>query len=200
MSHERAAIIETILHRRSIRKYAAEPVSHDDITQLLQAAMAAPSASNRQPWEFVVVTDPARLQKLRQGLVLGHYNAPVAIVVCGNKRRALPAFAQAFWIQDCSAAAQNIMLAATGLGLGSVWVGVHPIGPLVYHVARSLRLPRYVTPLGVIYIGHPAETKPPRTQYDQARIHWDVYDAERLDDDDKRNAVGLEESNLPNGR
>ena len=200
MPPEPSEIIDLILRRRSIRKYTAEPVSRADITRLLQAAMAAPSASNRRPWEFVVVTDPSRLQRLRQGLVLGHYDAPAAIVVCGNKRRALPAFAQAFWIQDCSAAAQNILLAATGLGLGAVWVGVHPIGPFVYHVAKSLGLPRYVTPLGVIYVGHPAESKQPRTQYDQARVHWETYEPEISDSPDLQDKAGLKESNLADGR
>jgi nitroreductase len=177
MSQESWGTIDLILRRRSIRKYSAEPVSHEDLTQLLRAAMAAPSASNRRPWEFVVVTERERLQRLRQGLVLGHYDAPAAIIVCGNKRRALPLVAQGFWIQDCSAAAQNILLAATGRGLGAVWIGVYPIAPFVHHVARSVGLPRYVTPLGVIYVGHPAEHKEPRTQYDQSRVHWQIYES-----------------------
>jgi len=168
-------IIDLIFRRRSIRKYTAEPVSQEQLVRLLQAAMAAPSASNRRPWEFVVVTDPERLRQLRRGLVLGHYNAPAAIVICGDKRRALPAFAQGFWVQDCSAAAQNILLAATGLGLGAVWIGVYPIGPFVQHVSRSVGLPRHVTPLGVIYVGHPAEDKEPRTQYDADRVHWQTF-------------------------
>jgi len=199
MSQEQPGIIDLILRRRSIRKYTAEPVSREEIGELLRAAMAAPSASNRKPWEFVVVTEPARLQRLRRGLVLGHYDAPAAIVVCGNKRRALPAFAQGFWIQDCSAAAQNILLAATGLGLGSVWIGVHPIGPLMQHVARAVGLPRHVTPLGVIYIGRPAESKEPRTQYDESRVHWETFGSRGSDSAELRNRAGPEESNRPDG-
>lgn len=149
---------------------------------LLQAAMAAPSASNRQPWEFVVITEADTLRRLRQRLVLGRYNAPVAIVVCGNLRRALPSLAKDFWIQDCSAAAQNILLAATGLGLGSVWIGVYPITLFVRAVSRLLALPRHIVPLGVLYVGYAAETKSPRTRYREERVHWEHFGGHRPPD------------------
>lgn len=168
-------IMTHILSRRSIRKYTEEPVSQEDILCLLQAAMAAPSATNRKPWEFVVVTEPGILDSLRKALPFGRYNAPLAIVVCGNMGRALPWPARDFWVQDCSAAAENILLAATGLGLGAVWVGVHPIGLLAKAVSRALSLPKGVIPLSVIYVGHPAEAKAPRTQYDEGRVHWQRY-------------------------
>jgi nitroreductase len=168
-------IMTHILSRRSIRKYTNEPVSQEDILRLLQAAMAAPSATNRKPWEFVVVTEPEVLESLRRVLPFGRYNAPAAIIVCGNMGRALPWPARDFWIQDCSAATENILLAATGLGLGAVWVGVHPIGLLVKAVSRVLSLPKGVIPLGVVYVGHPAEAKAPRTQYDDKRVHWQKY-------------------------
>ena len=168
-------IMTHILSRRSIRKYTNEPVSREDILRLLQAAMAAPSATNRKPWEFVVVTEPEVLESLRRVLPFGRYNAPAAIIVCGNMGRALPWPARDFWIQDCSAATENILLAATGLGLGAVWVGVHPIGLLVKAVSRVLSLPKGVIPLGVVYVGHPAEAKAPRTQYDEKRVHWQKY-------------------------
>jgi nitroreductase len=169
-------ILEHILARRSIRRYTDEPVAREDVRRLLEAAMAAPSASNRKPWEFVVVDEPEALARLRRGLILGRYNAPLAIAVCGNMRRAYPPPVQDFWIEDCSAAAQNILLAATGLGLGGVWIGVHPVGPLIAHVRRVLRLPGHVRPLGVLYIGHPAERKAPRTQYDERRVRWQVFE------------------------
>jgi len=168
-------ILEHILSRRSIRKYTDQAVARKEILRLLEAGMAAPSASNRQPWEFIVVTDGELLAKLRKGLVFGRYQAPVAIVVCGNMRRAWAGPARGFWIQDCSAAAENILLAATGLGLGAVWIGVHPIKPLARVVSRVLSFPKHIVPLGVIYVGHPAETKEPRTQYDQAKVSWQRY-------------------------
>jgi len=173
-------IMTHILSRRSIRKYTDEPVSREDILRLLQAAMAAPSASNRRPWEFVVVTEPDVLKRLRGALILGRYNAPAAIVVCGNMGRAQPWPARDFWIEDCSAATENILLAATGLGLGSVWIGVYPIGLFVKAVSRALSLPKSIIPLGAVYVGHPAETKAPRTQYDERRVHWQEYAPQRV--------------------
>lgn len=175
-------IMTHILSRRSIRKYTDEPVSREDIVRLLQAAMAAPSATNRKPWEFIVVTEPKVLDGLRKALPFGRYNAPLAIVVCGNMRRALPWPARDFWIQDCSAAIENILLAAAGLGLGAVWIGVHPISLFVKAVSRTLSLPRSIVPLGVVYAGYPAETKAPRTQYDEKRIHWQVYAPQPVQD------------------
>ena len=168
-------ILEHIRSRRSIRKYHETPLSKSEILPLLEAAMAAPSASNRKPWEFIVVTDPRLLARLRRGLVFGKHNAPAAIVVCGNMRRALPGPTKRFWVQDCSAATENILLAASGSGLGAVWVGVHPIGPFVTSVRRALSLPKHVAPLCVIYVGHPAEEKEPRSQYDERRVHWQEY-------------------------
>jgi nitroreductase len=173
-------IIAIIKGRRSIRKYTAEPVPEETITLLLEAAMAAPTASNRRPWEFVVVTEDETLAALRRSLIFGRYQAPLAIVVCGNLRVAYPGPGRGFWVEDCSAAMQNILLAASGLGLGSVWVGVYPIKPFMGAVARILGLPNHVTPLGLAYIGYPAETKPPRTQYDPKRVHWQRYQPHKM--------------------
>lgn len=170
-----ADILTHILARRSIRQYTDEPVSVEDIERLLQAAMAAPSASNRRPWEFVVVTEAETLEHLRNGLIFGRYQAPAAIVVCGNMQRAWPGPGRDFWIEDCSAAAQNILLASAGLGLGSVWIGVYPVAPFIKAVSRTLVLPEHVIPLGVLYVGHPAEQKEPRTQYDAQRVFWQHY-------------------------
>jgi nitroreductase len=170
-----ASILDHIMQRRSIRRYTDEPVTGEEITLLLQAAMAAPSAMNRKPWEFVVLTEPERLQALRRRLVLGKFNAPVAIVVCGNLKRAAPAMAKDFWVLDCSAATQNILLAATGLGLGTVWIGVYPVRLIMSLVSRLLELPKHVSPLAVIWVGHPAQDKSPRTQYDEDNVHWESY-------------------------
>ncbi len=170
-----SGIMEHILARRSIRRFTDEPVSAEDIRRLLEAAMAAPTASNRRPWAFIVVTDSEALARLRSGLIFGRYSAPLSIVVCGDMRRAWPGPGRGFWVQDCSAATQNILLASTGLGLGAVWIGVHPIAPLHWYVARVLSLPRWVRPLAVVHVGHPAIAKPPRTQYDEAAVHWQRY-------------------------
>jgi nitroreductase len=171
--------MEHILARRSIRAYRDEPVAPALLVQLLQAATAAPSAANRQPWEFVVVTEPERLASLRAGLYAGRYHAPAAIVVCGNLELAFHNAARDYWIQDCSAATENILLAATGLGLGAVWIGVYPAVAVVRAVSACLALPEHVIPLSVVYVGHPAEEKPPRTQFDPRRVYWQQYDAGR---------------------
>lgn len=168
-------IQENIYARRSIRLYEEKPVEKEKIELLLMAAMAAPTAMNSKPWEFVVVTEPEILEKIRSALMFGKFNAPVAIAVCGNtSRRKLP-MASKFWVQDCSAATQNILLAAVGLGLGTVWCGVHPVHVFTKRISEILALPAHVKPLNVIYLGYPAEEKPPRTQFDQSRVHWEIY-------------------------
>ena len=170
-----ANILDHIMARRSIRKYTDEPVTEKQLTLLLKAAMAAPSASNRRPCEFVVVTEPEMVRRVRAATVFGRYNAPAAIVVCGNTRRAYPPPAQTFWVQDCAAATQNILLAATGIGLGSVWIGTYPVPTFISRVRGVINLPRHIVPMSVVYVGHPAQQKAPRTQYDPAKVRWQRY-------------------------
>jgi len=169
------SIIDTIYARRSIRNYQEKPVEKEKLETLLKAAMAAPSAMNIKPWEFVVVTEPETMAKIRSALMFGKYNAPAAIVVCGNISFFKHPMASEFWVQDCSAATENILLAAVGLGLGTVWLGVHPIHNFTKRISEILNLSRHVKPLNVIYVGYPAEEKAARTQYDPGRVHWETY-------------------------
>ena len=120
------AILETIFSRRSIRIFDRRKLTREMITDLLKAAMAAPSASNNKPWEFVVITDESKMAKLQSNVKYGKYNAPAAIVVCANYSIARNDAAFKFWIQDCSAATENILIAAAGMGLGAVWTGSYP--------------------------------------------------------------------------
>lgn len=161
-------LVATILARRSIRRYTDDPVSPDAVRTLLDAAMAAPSASNNRPWHFIVVTDRRTLDALADAHPYGKMlaSAPLGIAVCGDTSRA-----PRFWVQDCSAATENLLLTATALGLGAVWLGVHPLEERVASVRRLLALPQAVIPLNLLALGHPAETKPSRTQYDEARVH-----------------------------
>ncbi|MGI6368901.1 MAG: nitroreductase family protein [Anaerolineae bacterium] len=170
-----ADILELIERRRSVRRYTPEPVTRKELELLLRAGMAAPSASGRKPWYFVVVTEEERLAALRRRLPLGRYNAPAAIIVCGDLQRAWPPPARNFWVVDCSAALQNIMLAASGIGLGSVCIGVYPLRPLMLLVARAMRLPRSVQPLALVWVGHPAANPPPLNRYDPQRVHWQEF-------------------------
>jgi nitroreductase len=160
-------LIETIFSRRSIRKYTAEPVSEADIKTLLKAAMSAPSASNNKPWHFVVVTERGTLDALADAHPYGKMlaQAPLCIVACGD-----PAISD-YWEQDCSAATENLLIAVTALGLGAVWLGVHPRDQRIGFTRQILGIPETVVPLNLISIGHPAEKKEPRTQYDEARVH-----------------------------
>jgi nitroreductase len=169
-------ILNDILKRRSIRNYNPQEVEKEKLVRLLEAAMAAPNACNSQPWEFVVVTDQGLLAQLRSELYSGKYTAPAAIVVCGNEKIANNSASRFFWVQDCSAATENMLIAAVGLGLGTVWIGVYPLPSVIKPVSRILNLPEHVIPLGVIYVGYPAEVKPPRTQYDERRVYWQQYE------------------------
>ena len=142
--------------------------------------MAAPTAMNAQPWEFVVITDKAVMDKFRMGLMFAKMNAPAAICVLGSKRMQKNKAGEKFWVQDCSAATENILLAATSLGLGSVWVGIHPVTLFSRQVEQILNLPEGVTPLNLIYLGYPAEEKESRSQYDEKRVQWGPFPAAEL--------------------
>jgi nitroreductase len=163
--------IEIIFARRSIRQYTDEPVRETDVASLLEAGMAAPSASNRKPWHFVAITDRARLQALADahpyGKMLSH--APLAIAVCGD-----PSISD-WWVQDCAAATENILIAAAGLGLGGVWLGCHGRPEREQVIRDVLEIPENVGVLSLLAIGHPAESQPARTQYDPMRIHHNAW-------------------------
>jgi nitroreductase len=172
-------ILDTIYRRRSIRVFVDKPVEKEMITDLLRAATAAPTAANCQPWEFIVIDDTGKLDKIRDQLVFARYNAPLAIVVCGNMKLAFKGIEQSLWVQDCSAAIENMLIAATGIGLGSVWIGIYPTESKIKPIKRLLNIPKYVTPLGMVYFGYPAEEKEPRTRYNEKRVYWQEYDPNR---------------------
>ncbi len=170
-------VLEYIFQRRSIRRYHEKAVEEKKLNQLLQAAMAAPSASNTRPWEFVVITSHETIARLRQTLEYGKFYAPAAIVVCANPELDTVKKPSSFdyWVQDCSAATQNILVAAAGLGLGSCWLGIYPREHRIKLVREIAGLPETVTPLNVIYVGYPAEEKESRSQYDPTRVHLEHY-------------------------
>lgn len=162
--------MEAILTRRSIRKYAKEPVPDEIIKELLQAAMSAPSAGNERPWQFVVIRDRKTLDEIPSFHPYAQMlkEAPVAILVCGDlhleKNRG-------YWIQDCAAATENMLIAAHAKGLGGVWLGIYPREERVAGMKRLLRIPEHVIPFSLVSIGYPAEEKPPANRYDESRIH-----------------------------
>ena len=163
---------EALQRRRSVRKFTQQAVPEEMIDALLHAAMSAPSACNRQPWEFYVVTQPESLEKLRKASRFTNYAATLAIIVVGSLSRALPQQLGEYWIQDCSAATENILLQATELGLGSVWCGIYPQKRCQQRVSELLGLGEKQIPLNVIFLGFPAETPEPRDQYKESNVHW----------------------------
>lgn len=164
--------LEAILSRRSIRKYSKEAVPEELIDELLKAAMNAPSAGNEQPWHFVVIQDRKILDEIpaRNPRALPCSEAPAAIVVCGDI--GIAKWDGTWWVQDCSAATENILIAAQANGLGAVWLGVHPMDDRVESIKKLLALPEHVIPLCIIAIGYPAEKKPVESRYQSSRIHF----------------------------
>lgn len=163
-------LFDALKTRRSIRKYTDEPVSDDNIHALLDAAMHAPSAKNEQPWHFVVIREPGIRAVLAKTTPYTHMaaEAPVVIVVCGDMNHDN---ASGMWVQDCAAATQNLLLAARGENLGTVWCGVHPIREREEHVRAALNLPGNIIPFNLICIGHPAQAFKEEHRFQENRIH-----------------------------
>ena len=161
---------DALLKRRSIRKYLDKEVSDEIIEELLHAAMSGPSACNRRPWIFYVIKDQDKLNELRKASRFSNMNAPLAIVVVGDLSRSLPLQLKDFWIQDCSAATENILLRATYLGLGSLWCGIYPQKRPVERVKKILGITNSDIPLNIIYIGYGDEEKESRDQYEKNRV------------------------------
>ncbi len=162
--------IEAILSRRSIRRYTPQPVPEAAIRQLLEAAMSAPSAGNEQPWQFVVITDRRIFDEIPRFHPYAEMvkEASVAILVCGDLR--LEKY-RGHWVQDCSAATQNILLAAHAKGLGAVWVGIYPTEDRVARFRELLGLPNQIVPLCLVPLGYPAEQISRPERYEASRVH-----------------------------
>jgi nitroreductase len=165
----RMTVMDSIFHRTSIRQYLQKDVEEEKVTKLLQAAMAAPSAGNQQPWEFYVVKDKAKLQELA---VTSPYagctaNAPMAFVVCYQNECQMPEYAQI----DVSAATENLLLEADALGLGAVWLGIAPLAERMEAVRKVLSIPDTLSAFAIIPCGYPAEEKVQQDRFDLKRIH-----------------------------
>ena len=150
-------MLRELFDRRSIRRYEDRPVEPEKLTELLRAAMNAPTARNSQPWQFIVIDDRAQLDKI---VGLSPYTkmmaqAPLAILVAG-----MPEKCPGYWVDDCGAATQNILLAAKSLGLGSCWCGIHGTPDRCAEFGRVFGLPEGVVAYSVIALGYPNEEKP----------------------------------------
>ncbi len=171
------AMLEMIMTRTSIRQYTDKPVEKEKIEAMLRAGMAAPTAVNAQPWHFVVVSDKAKLGELaeanpRAGMLR---SATLAIVVCGDMTKALEGKGRQFWIQDCSAATENILLAAHAQGLGAVWTALYPMDERMTPVSKALKLPDTLIPLCTVVIGYPAEQPKPKDKWKPENVSYDEY-------------------------
>lgn len=170
-------VLNTIHHRRSVRHYLSDrPVDKTTLLELVRAGMAAPSACNCQPWDFIVIDDDAEAAKLAALHPYATYlnTARRAVLVCGTPRRSIAGLEE-YWIQDCAAATENILLAADALGLGSVWCGVYPNQPVVRAISEELHLPAGTIPLNLIVIGYPDGSDPAQQKFSEARVHWNQW-------------------------
>ena len=173
-------VLNNILNRTSVRSYQDKPVEKEKIEKLLRSGMAAPTAMNKQPWHFIVVTDKNQLQKLSEANPYAEMaaKAPLAIVVCGDMDKSLEGEAREFWVQDCSAATENILLAATGMELGAVWTGTYPSKERCAAVAKVLGLPESLIPLNTIVIGYPDKEVTPKDKWKKENISYNMYGEE----------------------
>jgi nitroreductase len=152
--------IQAIMTRRSVRSFTEEPVTDEQLETLLRAAMAAPSAGNEQPWRIVVTRDRETLVRWSRATPFSRplAGATVGLAICGET---VAQKHSGFWVDDCGAATQNLLLAAHALGLGAVWIGVHPSKLMVANVRRILKPPRSVTPFALVALGHPEKQPEP---------------------------------------
>ena len=166
--------MNSIFKRRSIRQYTNQEVSEDDVKKLLEAAMCAPSANNARPWYFVIVRDRVMLEKLSKTHQYSYMvkNANVAIVVCGDSTIQSH---KDYWVLDCSAATENILIEVAELNLGAVWVAVYPREARINHARNVLKLPENIMPLCIIPIGYPAEKPEIPKRFDKSRIHYEKW-------------------------
>ena len=173
------AAIENIMTRTSIRKFEQQAVEAEKVEAMLRAAMAAPTAVNKQPWHFVVVTDKQVLSELAGQGGRGNMlrNAPLAIVVCGDMSKAMQGKGQEYWIQDTSAATENLLLAAHALGLGAVWTGAYPMDDRYTHIQKVLGMPETVVPLNICIIGYPDEQPTPKDKWKPENVSYNKFGA-----------------------
>lgn len=163
---------EALLARRSIRKYQNIEVNDKQITELLKSAMAAPSACNKTPWEFYVIKNKEIQEKIKISYKNYNFNSPLLIVVGANLDLTISKDNNDFWIQDCSAAIENMLVAAVELGLGTCWCGIYPRIDRVEKIKNILNLTDNIVPLGLIHVGYPDEEKESRTQYVDTKVHY----------------------------
>lgn len=169
------AILENILNRKSVRNYIkGKEITEEQINKILRAGMAAPSARNLQPWEFIVIKDRKTLESLAQKSPYGKMlsDASAAIIVAGNLNTE---GVSEFWIQDTSAVTENMLLEIEALGLGAVWIGGYPKEERTNMIKEELKLPQNIVPLNIISIGYPTGKDLPKDKWKPEKVHYEKY-------------------------
>ena len=169
--------LKTIFSRKSIRSYKDEPVSKEKLEMLIKAGMAAPTAVDKRPWEYIVITDRKVLNQLADALPYAKMasTAAAAIIVGGDVRKQWGGLESDYWIMDCSAATENILLAAESMGLGAVWTAIYPEDARIRAVRQILGIPPHIVPLNLVPVGVPAGREKPKDKYNPAQIHWNKW-------------------------
>lgn len=165
---------DAIATRRSIRTFTEQPISDEMLKSIIHAGMQAPSAGNAQPWEFITIRDEAskeHITKIHQFAQMAP-KSPVSVLVCGNLQKEKYA---GFWVQDCSAAIQNMLLAARSHGIATVWCGIHPIEERVVAFREAFRIPEHVVPLGLVVMGYSEQPFVARSVFHADKIHAESF-------------------------
>jgi len=165
-------VIEAILTRRSIRKYTGEPISQQELETVLRAACYAPSAHNFQPWEFIIIKDKGKFEKIANMHPYAKMlpQADVCIIVCGDNGKQPM---MGYLVEDCSASIQNILLAAHGIGLGAVWCGLYPQEDRVKFIKELCKLPDNIIPVGMVVMGHKGEDRKVEDRFKPEKLHYE---------------------------
>lgn len=180
---DRNSTYEDIMTRMSVRSYSDKEVGSEQIDSLLRAAMAAPTAGNKQPWRFVVIDNRETLEYIGEnfGSMKMAAEAGVAVVMCGDVTATFDGEGRDYWVQDVSAASENLLLAAHAMGLGAVWCGIYPISERVKEFSRILELPEDIIPLGCICVGYPDGENTPKDKWEPEYIHYNTWGNNRTE-------------------
>ncbi|MGL5318833.1 MAG: nitroreductase family protein [Bacteroidales bacterium] len=172
-----AVNLEMIMTRSSVRSYTDQKVAPEKVEKMLRAAMAAPTAGNKQPWHFIVVDDKELLEKLSEVHPYAKMiaKAPIAVVVCGEPAKSFPGIESEYWIQDASAATENLLLAAHAMGLGAVWIGTYPVADRLSQVTQILNIPENIIPLSVIPVGYPDKPATPKDKWKEEKVSYNRF-------------------------
>lgn len=170
-------VLETIFSRKSVRHFKPGTVSKGQMEMLVRAGMAAPTAVDQRPWDFIIITDKDVLKKLAEALPYAKMavDAQAGIIVVGDTEKQFGGKDSLFWIMDCSAAAENILLAAESMGLGAVWTALFPDQERVAVIRKMFNLPDNRIPLNFIPVGIPTGEDKPKDKYNKTQIHWNKW-------------------------